>query len=519
MSLEAISQETKALTREEENAIAGGFDPEEDRLITQENQLAQTGEVPVPLPPSEKASVRTVSVLLITGIALAFGALIWLFFFSGGSTKQTAAKPSPTPTPSGTSSETSDDLKAKLAFAKQQQDLEKEHLDKVASQKNVKPLATTSKTPVSTQNSKTPTTSAASTPSYSYSQTIPTRTYEPPPRPAPSSSSPSTPASQQDPFSKWERLAKAGKANLLAASKPSTPETIETKPGTTQSSENEPSAIPVVAINLGSPQGSVPGSSDRGGSTPTPGEQGILNQSQVELPPTEQEILVGTTAGGVVRGAIIWASGGEAISNGAIELTEDLKDKEGRVAIPQGSVFIAHAQTVARNQNSEGESERSAPTALLKVMVIGVIVKRNGTFTQIPLSSQAMSVQAQNGGLIEAALTGTRPPRLISGNDFLLGLVGGISKAASLVNAPQVTSSSSINGGQISQSTTSTTPPPNIVGGVIEGAFSPISELIKGRIARRDAYEDKQRNAAPTYYVVSTGTRVQIVVQSFLTIN
>jgi len=282
-----------------------------------------------------------------------------------------------------------------------------------------------------------------------------------------------------------------------------------------------PELIPVVAINLSdSPtsdiQTNLGMSPEQSNLSMSPGELGILNRSDPtsDFNPltTSHEILVGSVVAGKITVPIAWMNG-ESLGHGAVELTEPLNDKNGVTTFPKGTVLIVDAKPI-------GKDDSNAPNAALQVNVIGAILRQNGEVKQLPIDSRAMAVLSNDGGPIRAKISGSRPPGLMSSDDFILAIAGGAAKAGEILNQPEVTSSYS--SGDLfgsSQSTTSRSRDPNLLGALFEGGLEPVTDLIKGRINRRDSYRDTQRKANPTYFVIEQGSPVVIVVQSFMQVQ
>jgi len=156
-----MTRETQAtLSREEENAIAGGFNDAEDQLITQEHQLAQTDETPSPRAPSERGGIRLLSVLVGVGCVMGIGAACWLLFFGEkNQTRKPTAEAKPTSTSAQPTKSEDDSLKAELAFARQRQAMEQaqqeekgnKNPEKLAKKNVKKPVGATSATTLNQQ--------------------------------------------------------------------------------------------------------------------------------------------------------------------------------------------------------------------------------------------------------------------------------------------------------------------------------------------------------------------------------
>ncbi|HIK13778.1 MAG TPA: hypothetical protein IGS53_00520 [Leptolyngbyaceae cyanobacterium M33_DOE_097] len=510
-----MPQETQTtLSREEENAIAGGFDDAEDRLITQEHQLAQTEETPSPRAPSERGGIRLISVLVGVGCVMGIGAACWFLFFGEKTqTRKPTAEAKPTSTPAPPTKSEDDSLKAELAFARQRQAMEQAQQEEKADKNPEKLAKKNVKKTVGATSATTPQPARAASPSASRPSSYRTassyRTVSQQPRSNASrsteSKAPSSNAKSEDPFTRWERLAKTGQThfqegqtNTADATSSDPQETLVATTGTlpvggaSKSVPSEtptaPELIPVVAINLSdTPTSDV--QTDLGMS---PGELGILNRSDTTPDlDTPREILIGSVVAGKITVPITWMNG-ESLGHGAVELTEPLKDKNGVTAFPKGTILIVDAKPI-------GREDSNAPNAALQVNVIGAILRQDGEVKQLPIDSRAMAVLGNDGGPIRAKISGSHPPGLMSSDDFILAIAGGAAKAGEVLNQPEVTSSfSSGDYFGSSQTTTSRSRAPNLLGALFEGGLEPVTDLIKGRINRRDSYRDTQRKAKQT---------------------
>jgi hypothetical protein len=176
-----------------------GLDEQDEALIPDTYAIAPEQSIPNQRTAKDKPGLQTLFILLITGSVVAFGSL-FVILSSGSSKKPEKATVKPSPAPEVVNSESAE-LKSKLAFQDQQQQI------------NTQPTPRVSPSP-SARPSKPPT-AAPAPPRRAAAPTSPRSTYTPPaPRsaPAPASRSQPTAVKPVDPFERWSQLAALGQS-------------------------------------------------------------------------------------------------------------------------------------------------------------------------------------------------------------------------------------------------------------------------------------------------------------------
>ena len=143
------------LTPEEEQHLAG-FNPATAQLISEEYRLKQDQEGAVERPLAERASIRLGSVVAVVGTVMGAGAVLWFGFLQPRPpARQATQSPTPTPTTPPTFDETAE-LKSRLAFQDQQQQLQPEPVVKPQFSTPSKPKAPRSAAPAPTLAAASP---------------------------------------------------------------------------------------------------------------------------------------------------------------------------------------------------------------------------------------------------------------------------------------------------------------------------------------------------------------------------
>lgn len=252
----ALDEETEALDAENRvepsnidadalslDEIAGGYDENEDGLISQEFQIKQDEELASQRSHSEKGGVRFLTVTGGIGGAIALTSLVWFGFLAPRSPVQKAKAPEPEPTSVATPPGQTAALKSQLAFAEQQRQLEENNKPKTGTPEakpspGAKSTASRQAKPPTTPDRRTSdtdrTASRAIRPVQSPSRPPSRIAAEPIQRPTPvartispapaARSNPAAPARNQtppvDPFARWQQLAELGQTETPVTDQP-----------------------------------------------------------------------------------------------------------------------------------------------------------------------------------------------------------------------------------------------------------------------------------------------------------
>jgi hypothetical protein len=502
----AIQEED--ISPEDEQRLAG-HNPTANQLISQEYRLKQDQETAIERPLAEKPGVRLVSVFALVGVVIVSGSTLWFGFLQPKPPAKQAAKtanPSPSNEPV---LDESADLKSRLAFQDQQQQL------------NVKPVSATSPSPTS------PAKPQPSSPVRTVRQTISPRTTavrvaEPAPRvrrysspnPVNSPVSRTVPRTIQrpvqqaennvDPLQQWNKLASLGQSQIgnstIASTQenPTTPTANNQTFKTLKSSTPNPQEAELQTVLIGSK--SVDTQANL-----TPGMVGILNRTSANLVnsnvSSNKDVALGTSVPAKVIMPMIWDEGGKNPNDRfAVELTKPLKATDGTEALPVGTVIVAKTTAVGKKNN------------LVSATGIALVYPDSqGTVKQETIPVSTLLIRGGNKRpLIAQKLNDVGSE--IAQQDLLVGLLSSLGKVGSIVNQPRTQSSTVVSNGTFNQNTVSSTADPQIWAAALEGFFSPVSD----RLSRRSDQAVQELLQRPNIQFLPEGTEVSVVVNNFL---
>lgn len=213
---------------------------------------------------------------------------------------------------------------------------------------------------------------------------------------------------------------------------------------------------------------------------------------------------VGSMAQGQLVTPVIWAPKAATVTvtpqarpeaqKFVIQLTEPLSDKDGFVALPQGTQLVAQVVDV----NASG---------LAQLQVTQAVV--DGQEYMLPPS--AISIHGNEGQPLVASKWGNKRPLIASG-DITSFLFGALSKVGQVLTQQDSQTSTSISGNGISSSTSSQSGGHNLLGAVLNGGFTPLTQHIKERSEQRM----QELVSRPNVWYVPAGESVQVFInQSF----
>ena len=492
----------------EEEQLLAGYNPTANHLISEEYRLKQDAEGAVERPLAEKPSVRLGSVVGLVGMVIGSVALIWFGFLQPKPpVKQVVQNPTTSPKGEPVLDESAE-LKSRLAFQDQRQQLK------------VEPVAAKSPSPT-LQNKPKPTPSRQTfsprtTPASRITPITPVRISQPAPpvvryiSPNPVSYQASPPIRQPesnvDPFQKWNQLASLGQSQIGNSKVAETQSEVAVntqiptalKP-TAKASISTPEDPGIQTVLIGSK------STDSKTDNLTPGMVGILNRTPV-LPNVGEtkEVALGTSAPGRIIMPMIWDQGGNNPSDRfAIELTKPLTATDGTVALPAGTVFVTKTVAVGKKNN------------LVSASAIALIYPDSqGTVKQETIPAETLLIRGRGQQpLIAKKLNDVGTD--IAQQDLLVGLLSSLGKVGSIVNQPRTQSSTVVSSGTFNQSTITSNSNPQIWAAALEGFFSPVSE----RLSRRSDQAVQELLERPNIQFLPEGTEVSVVVNSFLKVE
>ncbi|NJR48219.1 MAG: hypothetical protein HC780_00395 [Leptolyngbyaceae cyanobacterium CSU_1_3] len=510
------------LTPEEEQQLAG-FNPATPQLISEEYRLKQDQESAVERPLAERASIRLGSVVAVVGTVMGAGAVLWFGFLQPRPpARQVTQSPTPTPTTPPTFDETAE-LKSRLAFQDQQQQLQPESAARPQSSAPSRPVASRSTAPAPTPAAVSPPiTASRPDPMIVRSPVTPPERIQP--------------VERVDPFQRWAQLANVGQLRVSpGAMEPSRTASggLGDQPNPSPSATQQNPVIPVVSIgraetessSLTSSSDMVPNPFGVASSTElrstfsadmTPGMIGILNRTPAsqldQRTGSLSEVALGTSTKAKVILPMVWDEGGNNSTGGiaasqenrfAVELTEDMKGTNGSVALPTGTILVVRTHSVGRGNN------------LVSASAIAIVYRdRLGQIRQQTLPPDSLQIRGQdNRPLVAQRLNDVGPD--LARQDLLTGLFSSLGRVGTIINQPRTQSSTVTSGGGFNQNVITTSAEPQIWAAALEGFFNPIAE----RLSRRSDQTMQELLQRPNVQFVPEGTEVSVVVNSFLRVD
>ncbi|MBD2666213.1 hypothetical protein B6N60_04889 [Richelia sinica FACHB-800] len=492
------------ISPEEEQWLAG-YNPAASQLISEEYRLKQDAEKALERPLAEKPGVRLVSVVTLVGTVIASGSLLWFGFLQPQPPAKQAAKatnPSPTSEPP---LDESAELKSRLAFQDQQQQLKAEPVPTPSPQATL---------PAKPQRTPTRTVGQTVTPRVAEPAHIVRRYSSPIPIHSPVMTTPSTiqktanrPETIADALQQWNQLASLGQSQISNSAPMSIQEqpTLDNKTlghknlKTPKLSTPIPQETELQTVLIGSK--SIENQTD----SLSPGMIGILNRTPVGLvnsqTETVKDIALGESTAAKVIMPMIWDEGGQNPNDRfAVELTTPLKATDGTVALPAGTVVVAQTAAVGKKNN------------LVSATGIALIYPNSqGKVKQKTIPANTLLIRGGNKQpLIAQKLHDAGSD--IAKQDLLVGLLSSLGKVGSIVNQPRTQSSTVVSGGSFNQSTVTTNSDPQIWAAALEGFFTPVSD----RLSRRSDQAVQELLQRPNIQYLPEGMEVSVVVNNFL---
>ncbi|MEA5446936.1 TrbI/VirB10 family protein [Leptolyngbya sp. CCNP1308] len=215
-------------------------------------------------------------------------------------------------------------------------------------------------------------------------------------------------------------------------------------------------------------------------------EAAILQGQPVALPPTSPLLLTGTQAPAVLETPLIWAAETES-PQFVVQLTEPLLTADEEIGLPADTSLVVQVTSVA-------------DSGLVQLAVVSFIQAGQ----EIPLSAGAIQLRGVEG-IPLIAQKYDDPGMDIARMDATMAAMAGLSRAAGLVNRPKTSSViTSVGGSAITQDTGE----PNLLAGILEGAFEQLSGQME---ARNQAALDEILNR-PVVWYLPTGAEVDVYV-------
>ena len=330
--------------------------------------------------------------------------------------------------------------------------------------------------------------------------TPPPRVAPPPPRavtPIPVRSSPPTPTRptpEGDPMTQWLALAKVGSYGRGTSSG-------EVQPAE-PTAPNQPEPLPTHSVLTSQPSSKA--------STPTrvstqhrpavppkasiPPEINHLEEAAIllEQPMLPSSVVItGTQAPGILKTPLVWAEGTENSEDNParfiVDLAEPLLTPEGAIALPAATQFVVEVASI-------GEQ------GLTHLNVVAFIQNNQ----EIGLPDHAIQLRGPDGIPLVAETYGDRRGERTR-MDLSIAAIAGLSRAAELINRPRSSSVVTTSGGS---AITQETDKPDIVAGLLEGAFGQLTDQLT---ERQEVARDTLLNR-PVIWVLDIGTSVELFI-------
>jgi hypothetical protein len=537
---EELAETTDDSLSPEERQSYAWMDEETQSLISPEDRL-DPDVVPVKREASRSPITRTIFVLVSLGVFVLFGLFISIIAGFGRSRQSQVTTD---PTPSGDefiSPSEADYYRGRLALTDQQ-------TDQVTSADD-DPTPTPQPSPSPTPRSTAPRadTAALPPPPAPRAQTPP-----PAPRPAPTPlrSQPSNNGSSAppvDPFDRWNQLAALSSATADVETETATPLSEERTPqdslaafggGTLTDYSLRTGTFPAAVIGSDTFQSSseaIAVDSNRGVSERaselelSSGARGILEGRQIGIAgaganvpqevsqdvgsfvvarsvPESYQVALGSSAAAEVSVPMYWESGSNESNRFAVTLTEPLIATNGDVALPTGTIFITEAQL------SDSSSRNSSSRIVSQTVVAVVYESIDGTIHQEPVQPGTIMVRGRNN----EPLIAERRQRSNLGNDFLMGLTGGLGRVGQVLSENDFFTTTSSSGNDRFSSTVTQqrrSGDSNVLAAALDGFFNPLLEQMQQRA------ESREQRQEPNIFVVGEGREVSVFVNGLLEVR
>ncbi|MGG6242619.1 hypothetical protein C7293_10995 [filamentous cyanobacterium CCT1] len=218
-------------------------------------------------------------------------------------------------------------------------------------------------------------------------------------------------------------------------------------------------------------------------------EAAILQGQPVTSLSTSPLLLTGTQASAVLQTPLIWSAGAAETDSPqfVVQLTEPLLSAIGEIGLPAEIPLVVQVTSVA-------------DSGLVQLAVVSFIQAGQ----EIPLSAGSVQLRGVAGTPLIAQKYDD-PGMDIARMDATMAAMAGLSRAAGLVNRPKTASViTSVGSSAITQDTGE----PNLLAGILEGAFEQLSGQME---ARNQAALDEILNR-PVVWYLPTGTEVDVYV-------
>jgi hypothetical protein len=263
---------------------------------------------------------------------------------------------------------------------------------------------------------------------------------------------------------------------------------------------NPRQSVPTISPPVENPQVALQGIPTTPSQAQPPDNNSLVSQG-------EPQSLKSVAAGNSIKAVLATAAFGETTMSKnsdrndedknvfVVRLTEPLKAVDGTIALPKNTELL----TEIRSLSEQG---------LLQLNVVKVVSKNDSTLTERSLPRNAIIVRAPQGRPLMASQFPNQSSS-ITGMDLGLFLLGGLGKAAELINQTQSQIVTTSTTGTI---VSNTNPSPNILAGALDGGIN----TIVPQIAQRNQQAIAQMMQRTNIWFLPAGTEVEVYVNQLL---
>ena len=254
------------------------------------------------------------------------------------------------------------------------------------------------------------------------------------------------------------------------------------------------------------------GVANGGGTTLTPGAQGIISRQQ-QFTTTNQPIIqtsfevpIGSTASARLKVPIIWSEDGWSPTAGrfAVTLTEPLIAKNGEVALPKDTVLITQVTQITPDSH------------LVYQSAVAIVYRdRTGQIRQQEIPPNNIIVRGDRGQPLIAESLGNSSRGALK-QDLLLGALSSLGKIGEVINRPDeeiIREDGGFDSYRRERRTNSGES--DILAAALEGFF----EATADRVGKRAERSVQQQLASKPLLVVPEGKKATVYVNSFLEVR
>ncbi len=305
-----------------------------------------------------------------------------------------------------------------------------------------------------------------------------------------------TPPPKLDPYQMWTNLAKLGSYGQVAVN--------DQPPGNANNSEtasNPDINNPNIEQQATNPQpDSIPTPE-----TPTPemmtaskmGKPTLMANKEAKQ--SSKSIAVGSSVKAVLATAVFGETANSSSNNSdeaqkntfVVRLQEPLKSVDGKVAIAAGTELLTEISSLSEQ-------------GLLQLDVVKLITQNSDGISENSLPPNALNIRGSEGKPLVATQYPNRGSS-IAGMDVGMFVLGGLGKAAELLNRSESQVVTTNAGGTI---VSSTNPQSNILAGVFEGGMN----TVVPQIAQRNQQAISEMSQRTNVWFLPAGTEVEIYV-------